>query len=78
MATRPFEWMALRQTEGVSHDDKKEYQALLELADVGGIGLRKDEITIRLTTAQPLPDDRRAAELEVLVRARDAAIQQST
>jgi hypothetical protein len=56
----------------MSHDDKMEHRAELELADVPGIGLRKDWITIHLTAAIPLPDHQQEAELEVLIRARDA------
>jgi hypothetical protein len=83
MANRPFEWMVLRRSEGLSYDDRQEYRLDLELADVVGIGLRKDWITIHMTTDEPLPIDQREAELEVLIRARDAletqiaAIQQS-
>jgi hypothetical protein len=83
MTTRPFQWMNLHLSDGLSHDDEKEYRAGMELADVPGIGLRRDWITIHLTTAEPLPHDQREAELEVLARARDmldrqiVAIQQS-
>jgi hypothetical protein len=83
MTTRPFAWMTLKQDQGLSHDDQMEFRAELELADVPGIGLRKQWIIIHTTASTPLPHPQQEAELEVLTRARDAldrqiaAIQQS-
>jgi hypothetical protein len=72
-SSRPFLWMNLRRVQQASREDgTPEHVAELELADVAGIGLRKDEITIHLTLAAPLPPDQREAELEVLKRVRDA------
>ena len=72
MAIRPFAWMNLRRFQGPSQDGKMEFRAELELADVPGIGLRKEWITIHTTASTPLPSLQQEAELEVLVRARDA------
>ena len=75
--------MTLRRFQGPSQDGQVEYRAELELADVPGIGLRKEWITIHTTASTPPPSLQQEAELEVLIRARDAldaqiaAIQQS-
>ncbi len=84
MLNRPFQWMNFRSSQGVSQDDRSEYVIDLELADVGGIGLRKEWISIHQTLAAHPPADQKEAELEALVRTRDAldkqiaAIQQSS
>jgi hypothetical protein len=69
----PFPWMILRQLQQPSREDgTPEHVAELELADVGGIGLRRVEIKARLQIDPPLPVEQKAAELEVLKRVRDA------
>ncbi len=72
MAKGPFQWVNLRQSPGISQDDRPECVIELELADVAGIGLRKEWISIRQTLAAPLSLDQQQAVIEVLKRARSA------